>query len=221
MDKVKIFCEGITDQFFISDCIKLFFNIDIAKKKLKDKWEFHFANNCSIIDIGGCETFKNEVALDMLRDNTSEGGRNILFFDADFSPDSEGGKKGTGNNGFKFACQKLIDIKKTHNVEFDFYLWHNHSDDGEVEHLLHQLIPEDKKNIFSCFNNLKSCLEETLIPNIKTSNHKEELNFYLYTFNEETKLPYRNYSDERYWNLNPDLCADLFKLKSFLFQYLS
>src|SRR4051794_36754286 len=101
MKKIIIFCEGITDQVFIADCLEYFFGINIIKRanpKDKHKLKITLGQESEIIDIEGCSKLSNKFYLDLLKDNSEEGGVNIIIFDADSA--------GSGNNGFHSATQK-------------------------------------------------------------------------------------------------------------------
>jgi len=222
MNKIIIFCEGITDQIFIGHCLSEFWKLDLQKAfKNKKISSVKLGSYCEIIEIGGCGELKNQIVLDRMRDNKEEGGINLVIFDADYSVDNEGEKKGTGNNGYVSACQKLSDIKRQHNVEFDYYLWHNNSSDGEVEDLLLQLIPVEKQCVMNCIADHHSCLVATNIPGIKHADIKTRLSYYLFTLNYNSDLSSRDYSLKELWNLDYGSCEDLAKFKNFLSPYFA
>jgi hypothetical protein len=211
MKKVLIFCEGITDQVFISDCLEFFFGLNVTKTqnpKDRHKLKIFFGERCEIVDIEGCSKLSNKIHIDTLKDNTEEGGINIVIFDADCL--------GSGNNGFDSANQKLLDIRKQNNVVFDFYLWHNNDSDGEVEDLLRQMIPTENERIFNCIITHQECLVTIENSNIRIANLKEQLGYYLYTLSQDSHPSKRNYKDAMFWNLNHDQVPDLLKFKVFL-----
>ncbi|MCD8739709.1 hypothetical protein LT679_03755 [Mucilaginibacter roseus] len=222
MNKILIFCEGITDQIFIGHCLAEFWNLDLQKTfKSKKITSVKLAPHCEVIEIGGCGELKNEIVLDRMRDNMEEGGVNLVVFDADFSIDNDGVKKGTGNHGFASASQKLLDIQQQHSVKFDYYLWHNNSSDGEVEDLLLQLIPVDKQCVMNCISDHHSCLIATNIPGIKHADVKTRLGYYLFTLNHNSDLSLRDYSLKELWNLDHKQCEDLAKFREFLKPYFA
>ena len=215
MAEILIFCEGITDQVFIADCLKHFYGIDCKKTSHKSRSNalginFEFKSfRGRIIDVGGCTkllTIKEYCA--QMEDNIDLGGKNIIIFDADDS------KIGNGNKGFLSCRQKLTEFQK--KVFFSYYIWPNHEVDGAIEFLLRQLIATDKLPIIQCVESHQECLKQLEIPNLKyTTELKEIINYYLYTCNINAKLCDRSYIND-YWNLNPQDNNDLLKFKTFL-----
>lgn len=83
-----IFCEGVTDQIFIADCIEKYFDIIFERKKNRKsdkKIDIGFENKIEIIEIGGCEKLSADIHVDRMKDNLSNEGANIVIFDADYT----------------------------------------------------------------------------------------------------------------------------------------
>jgi hypothetical protein len=218
MGKTLIICEGVTDLFFICHCMDRFFGYTFdqtynSKKPLK---EFNFHNGCTVLEIGGCENITNPIVIDRLLDNQAEGGKNIIIFDSDFGPESTSEKKGTGNNGFGNAIRKLEDLKKTKQVDFQYYLWHDHENDGEIEDLLEGLIPSEKQPLLECITTHKKCLSSLAMENIQLPDKKNILNFYIHLLNCDN----HNYGNVDIWNLNKDDNQLLMKFYHFLEEHL-
>ncbi len=208
---IKIFCEGVTDQVFIADCLELFFEIATKRnydKKTK-KWEILFNEVSEIVEVKGCDNLKEKIYIDKMIDNSEIGGINLVVFDAD--------KPGNGNNGRENAIKKLEAIQE--EATFNFFLWPNDTSNGEIEDLLRKLVPSDKELIFKCFENQVECLENTSIENLKLPTIKEQLNFYLYTVNQEPGERNRDYKNKSFWNLDFEQNEDLKKFKIFLEPY--
>ena len=220
MKQTLIFCEGVTDQVFIADCLQVFYKIKIERKdkivKTKEpKIEIKFANmddsiKGEIIDVGGCSKLANDLHLDKIRDNTELEGVSIVIFDAD---DTD---KPNGNRGFEACNKKLSDIQKTKKVAFEHYIWPNHEKDGVIEHLLHGLIPSNKLSILSCIEAHQDCLKGLGIQNLRYAELKEKIGFYLHTSNKKSEARHRNYCDTNFWNLDINGSEDLKKFKAFL-----
>lgn len=211
MMSYKIFCEGITDQIFIADCITVFYNFTyVIEHKKKDNLKITFSNGIEIIDVGGCTKLSDELYLSLLEDNKDCGGTNIIIFDADHK------STGKGNKGYESCLQKLNDIKKNHNVEFIHYIWPNNSDDGIIENLLRKLIPNEKETIYQCIESHHSCLSSLSIDNVRIAELKEKVGYYLYTVNQDSKPGKRNYKDSNYWDLDCNKIPDLLLFKTFL-----
>ena len=218
MKNTIIFCEGITDMYFIGHCLAEFFGLSFSEKYnvIKPVKDCKVGDSCRIHEIGGCSNLTNDVYLDLLRDNTAQGGQNIVIFDADFGPESTSGKQGTGNNGFLNAKRKLEDIKKNKGVEFDFYLWHDNETDGEVEDLLTALIPEDKEQVMTCINSHTQCLSCIELEGLSIPDKKNILNYYLYTLRQEQ----HNYRNIDAWHLSSDIVL-LKKFTDFMQTYFT
>jgi len=222
MSHLLIFCEGTTDQIFIGHCLSTFWDLPLKKevnKKDKVITSLKIGDSCEIIGIGGCSKLKDPIYLNRLRDNTEEGGTNIVVFDADFSIEGEGEKQGNGNNGYNSAKQKLEDIRSNHEVAFDYYLWHNNASDGEIEHLLYQLIPQEKKIVMDCIETHHKCLVSTNIPEIKHADLKTRLSYYIYTMNYKSEPYLRDYGIKELWDLDCEKSEDLLKFRTFLNKY--
>ncbi len=213
MSNCKIFCEGITDQVFIADCIEIFYGFESTRKKVKnansDKLNIKFSNGIEIIEVGGCSKLSDDIYISQLEDNQELGGINIVIFDADYQ------SIGNGNKGFNSCQQKLEGIKRENNVSFESFLWPNNSDDGIVEELLRKLIPTDKEVIYSCIESHQTCLSSLAVPNIRLAELKDKVGYYLHTVNLDSRARFRDYKNGVYWNLNHNNITDLYTLKSF------
>lgn len=222
--KVKIFCEGITDQIFIANCIELLFpsvGVAISKHKKDSKKRIvTFGEGGEVIDVGGCTNLSNEVYLDKMRDNSTEGGVNLVIFDADYTGQNN------GNRGIDACRQKLKNliagdtVKDKAAVDFNYYIWPNNNSDGEVEDVLLKLIPKDKEPVYNCIESHEICLKSLAIEEINIPDLKNKLNFYLYTLAQKSDLQSRDYRDSKFWNVDFDTIDNLKLLKGFLEQYM-
>jgi hypothetical protein len=209
---VLIFCEGVTDQVFIADCLEIFYLAKVNREEDKaNRGRLKFDRG-EIKEINGCDNLKLQINIDRLKDNSEKGGINLVIFDAD--------EKGRGNNSFINAVLSLNGIKKHHQVDFDFYLWPNHTEDGAVENLLRQLIQPNRESIMRCIENHQKCLKDTGFNDLRQVNGKDLIRYYLHT-NSVDKTEGRNldYKNTLFWNLNPKDIPDLQKFKNFLDQY--
>jgi hypothetical protein len=169
---VLIFCEGVTDQIFIADCLEIFYSVKVNREEKKAKKIKMTFESGRIEDIEGCNKLKMPIYLDALKDNSENGGTNLVIFDAD--------EKGRGNNSFVNAIQSLSDIKKNHQVNFDFYLWPNNCGDGEIENLIRQLIQPSREPVMNCIENHQNCLGATGFNDLRLATAKDLIRFYLY-----------------------------------------
>ncbi len=216
MSKYKIFCEGITDQVFIADCLEVFYGFISERENLNptsskhDILKIKFNNDIEVIEVGGCDKLSVQLYSSMLEDNTADGGTNIVIFDADYEV------KKNGNKGFESCIKKLEAIKSNKGLVFDYYLWPNNKNDGIIEDLLRKLIPSKNECIYNCIDTHHACLESLQIPNLKIAELKEKVGYYLYTVNKNSKPSHRDYKDSQYWNLDYNLIQDLTDFKAFL-----
>lgn len=216
MKKIKIFCEGITDQVFIADCLESFYEYSSHRKgRTKnghEKIDLVINENIEVIEVGGCDKLSDQLYLSMLEDNTSNGGQNIVIFDADDFI------RGNGNKGFKACKQKLEFLKKKKKVEFDYYIWPNNKDEGMIEDLLRKLICKDKEPIYDCIESHQDCLSKLIYEGveIKKAELKDKVGFYLYTVNLDSKASKRNYKNNLFWDLNHEKIEDLNSFKEFM-----
>jgi hypothetical protein len=233
MKRILILCEGVTDQVFIADCLQLFYNITTDRTpmsiKLPDKKEENEKNKVEAIDgkfknenfigrvlpTGGCSQLL-QVLQRSGKENIDEGGQNIVIFDADFPTTSD--KKGNGNKGFENATKSLTFARD--EVSLEYYLWPDNQNNGDIETLLRQLIPENKEAVMDCIEQHQECLKKTGISNLRYAGRKDLLGFYLYT-NSIAKTRGRDvdYTNLEFWNLDPDQNQDLKKFKNFLDKY--
>jgi hypothetical protein len=215
MNNLSIFCEGVTDQLFLADCLEFFYGFKFERnfdpKKIKI---FNKSRKIEIIDVGGCTKLSNDLYLNQLKDNIEYGIRNVVIFDADTTG------KTNGNKGFKACTQKLNNIKKNNGVDFEFFIWPNHKDDGIIENLLKNLIPANKMNVYNCIESHQICLSSLSDEKIRIADLKEKIGYYLFTCNSDSNVKKRNYKDTDFWNL--DLTnTELIKLKTFLDSFVS
>lgn len=217
MKQVLIFCEGVTDQVFIADCLESVFTATTERnenKKNKKKLDITFKHSNfkgKIIAVEGCSKLRqNEVLHAEMVDNKETGGFNIVIFDADYTGMEN------GNKGIAACRQKLHSIMTSKNIEFDYYIWPNDERDGEIETLLRSLIPSNKEPIFKCIEDHQNCLRGLDITNLKYADLKTEIGFYLHTSNEASEARKRNYKNQDFWNLNYENNDDLKKFIVFL-----
>lgn len=214
MSRINLLCEGITDQFFLADCLELLYGIKFTKSKklaVKDKFEVSYLDKINIIDVGGCSNLYNQIYTSMIEDNAD--GINIVIFDADRHDSNE------GNNGFNNCSTKLSALKQRKNLNFEYFIWPNNADDGEIEDLLRLLIPKNKEEIFKCIDNHVTCLE-SLTQNLRVLQLKEKVNFYLYMSNQKSELQNRDYKIKDHWEMDFESNEALKVLKDFLNSHL-
>lgn len=219
MAGTKIFCEGVTDQVFIADCIESLYDLKFERtvtttsgvKRIEIKHKEIF----EIIEIGGCSNLSNPLYLSQLEDNTDLGGRNVVIFDADYT-----GKR-NGNKGFSSCNSMLQQLKKRKVVSFDHYIWPDNGGDGIIEDLLRKLIPSKREPVFACIESHQECLKKLSFDDIKLSELKDKIGHYLYTCSLSSNGRERDYKNEDVWDIRNASCPEFVKFKSFLDKILS
>lgn len=148
------------------------------------------------------------------KENTIEGGKNLIVFDAD--------TPATGC-GFHATLQRIHQELKSNNMQADgIFLFPNNADDGIFENLLEQLMQKTAHSHWvDCYNDYETCLgNQYLTPNLKGK---------LFTYISAQKTlsnTKRNklgsgqwqFNDPQYWDLN---VPALQPLKDFLSKNIS
>lgn len=208
MKRFLIIVEGDADKKFFQDYFHHLFG--------------EYASENSIIhpgkevDTGGYGKLKSEEALLALRQNTNQGGINLVIFDAD--EDTEARRK------------ELLAIREQYDVEFELFLLPNDKDAGALEDMLEQIINPDNQPIMDCWQTYEGELEKVRIPTktpptLTIPAKKTKIYAYLETLLGKTrsqkkliKDPHRNYENPQHWNLDSEY---LESLKLFLMCFLS
>lgn len=208
MKRFLIIVEGDADKKFFQDYFHHLFG--------------EYAPENSIIhpgkdgDTGGYGKLKSEEALLALRQNTDQGGINLVIFDAD--EDIEARRK------------ELLSIREHYDVEFELFLLPNDKDAGELEDLLEQIINPDNQPVMDCWLTYEGELRKVRIPTktpptLTIPAKKTKIYAYLETLLGKTrsqkkliKDPNRNYENPRHWNLEAEY---LEPLKQFILKYFN
>ena len=197
---------------------------DADKKFFRDYYHHLFGERApenSIIhpgkdgDTGGYSKLKSEEALQALRQNTNQGGANLVIFDAD--DDCEARRK------------KLLAIKEEFDVDFELFLLPNDKDAGELEDLLEKIINPNNQPVMDCWSTYEGELGKVRIPSktpptLTIPAKKTKIYAYLETLLGKSKTQKklikdanRNYENTQHWNLDAEY---LDPLKEFLNKHL-
>lgn len=207
MSNVQIFVEGITDQKFLQDVIKEWYNVDCATSKL-DK------PTGDIISLDGKTAFdspeKMKKLIPIFKQLDIKGIPTIIIFDAD-----------------TFSINQAKLQLHSRSLNFTYFLFPDNQRDGEIETLLEEIICPDNQVIFNCWKAFESCLsthKTTSTDSGKFTTPANKTKVYAYvetlvgeTDSEKEKIKDRNrdYRNKRHWNLDPDH-PSLKPLKEFL-----
>ncbi|MCF6364834.1 MAG: hypothetical protein L3J35_01390 [Bacteroidales bacterium] len=200
MNKCKIYVEGVADQKFIADFINYYYNISLIKGSDREG----VSQTDNLIEIGGIDN-KEKITKAFFERNSLQGITNIIIFDAD--------------EDIKKRKKELQDLKSEYNVGFEFFLFPNNKDAGDLEDLLMNIINPDNNKIFNCWDGYEKCLlkisSDLTLPAKKTKIYAylEPLLGETNSQKEKIKEVNRDYTNKNHWNLNSEY---LVPLKSFL-----
>ncbi|MDR0612248.1 MAG: hypothetical protein LBG45_01965 [Dysgonamonadaceae bacterium] len=199
MSTVKIFVEGIADEKFLLDYIEHI----LPESAIK---------NYTIINAEGWGI--NKKTQQIMQRNTDEGGVNLVVFDADID--------------FEDKKKEIEKWKTDFHLSFELFLFPNNRDNGTLENLLEEIIPEKNRPISDCWEGYEKCLKSKTIEGrekpLTTPAKKTKIYGYLEALlgdskREKVKIKEkeRDYGNIDHWDLG---AAYLNPLKEFLVQQL-
>lgn len=210
MSPLKIFVEGIADQKFLQDVIIEWYGIELSIGGINDK----SGKPIDILELGGKNAFdtpdKVNKLIPVFQTLAITNTPALVIFDAD-----------------KFSLNHANLLAHSRTYGFQFFLFPDHTSDGDLETLLESLIHPDNQAIFDCWKVYEDCLRQqktrmTASGKFTTPARKTKIYAYLEALLEETdsekekiKERKRNYREPKHWNIdpaNPILAA----LKAFL-----
>ena len=207
MKKFLIFVEGEGDKKFFQDYYHHLF-----QQKAPENSVIHPGKDD---DTGGYQKLEKEDALQAMRQNTDNGGVNLVIFDAD--------------KDIKARRKAIEDIRSRHNVEFELFLLPNNKEVGALEDMLERIINPNNQPIMDCWQTYEDELKKVRIPTkippeLTIPAKKTKIYAYLETLLGESKSqkklvkdPNRNYRNQAHWNLDNEY---LEPLKEFLILHL-
>lgn len=164
-----------------------------------------------IICVGGKNNLVN--AANKFRENTLEGGRNLIIFDADTV---------TTGCGYAATVERIEREIQENGLEVEgVFLFPNNSGDGIFESLLEELVQKEQHaGWLDCYHDYEACLgDKYRTPDIKGKMHTYISAQKTLSNTQRSKLGSGQwlFDDSRYWNLNAEA---LDPLKSFLTTYV-
>lgn len=204
MDKVRIFCEGHSDQRFLRDFIFLNYHIEIRDSELKKNEKIHRLDGWTNL-----KNLKTKITEDY-SDYTS-----LIFLDAD-------DEKTIGKAGIEQTNVFIDELMQGWNWKnYDKYIFPNNKvAEGEVEDFLEKIINKNNSDIFECWDKFENCITDKeknyIIPAKKSK-------IYLYheaLLKDKFKDPERDFKDSNLWDLDVENNTYLKPLKTFLDKHL-
>jgi hypothetical protein len=215
VNEVCIWVEGATDLKFLGDVISYWFQLPQMKL---NKEKTSLASDTIKVRMpeikGGHTYFSTKKGFDKIKtdffQNEISGVLNLVIADSD--------------NNFE---QRLTDIKETlSEVEFNIgehlFLWPYNTPfegQGDIEVVLEQIVQDEHKGVFACFEQYQSCLKSQN-KNYQTPNLKAKIYSYAQTVSGFGNERDRDYTHQNHWNLNPEQPA-LKPLYHFLKQHIA
>ena len=149
------------------------------------------------------------------KENSDNGGINLIIFDADF-PET--------NGGFAARYEYIEEKIKELSISGEIFLFPNNKDDGDFELMLENVINEEHRCLLACFEGYENCIgrhcDEKGNPKYITPNRKAKIYAYVESFKKSRKEreKFKNkkeyfFNNPNYWNLNSEY---LNPLKEFL-----
>lgn len=200
---IKIFCEGISDQRFLRDFLKVHYEINISDEDLK--------KNKFIENMG---SWNKLPSLDLKIKESYSDYISLIFLDAD-------DEKVTDKSGFDGTIKFVTELMTAWNwTKYDIFVLPNHQDKGTVEDLLENVINKKHSQIFECWNEFEYCLSKDKSLTIPAK--KSKIYSYLECLNEKDDCSDRNrdFQDENLWEIRNLENPYILKLKDFLDKYL-
>lgn len=197
---IRLFVEGKWDSDFVEKYL-----IHLLRESA-GRWE--------IIPTGG---YTNLPFIDQkFKENSDNGGINLVLFDADFPKTSDGGY---------VARKKYIEEKmKELSIVGEVFLFPNNKDDGDFELMLEHIINEEHRCLLGCFEGYERCVggyrDDRGNPKYVTPNRKSKIYAYVEAFKKKSRKEKEQFksgelffNDSNYWNLEAEYLAPL---KNFL-----
>ena len=205
---IRIFCEGISDQRFLRDFLKVHYGISISNEDLK-KNEF----------IENMGSWNKLTSLELKTKERYSDYTTLIFLDAD-------DEKVIDKPGFEATIKFVTELMTEWNwTKYDIFVLPNHQDTGTVEDLLENIINKEHSQIFECWNEFESCLSKNkslTIPAKKSKiySYLECLHGVTNQEKDKCKDPNRDFQDENLWDIRNLENPYILKLKTFLDKHL-
>jgi hypothetical protein len=205
---IRIFCEGISDQRFLRDFLKVHYEINISEEDLK--------KNKFIENMG---SWNKLTSLELKIKESYSDYTTLIFLDAD-------DEKVIDKPGFEATIKYVSELMKGWNwTKYDIFVLPNHQDTGTVEDLLENVINKKHSPIFECWKEFENCLSinKTLtIPAKKSKiySYLECLHGVTNKEKDKCKDPNRDFQDENLWDIRNLENPYILKLKTFLDKHL-
>ncbi len=205
---IRIFCEGVSDQRFLRDFLKVHYGIIISDDDLK--------KNRFIENMGSWNKLKT---LDLKITETYSDYTSLIFLDAD-------DEKVVEKAGFQATISLVNNLMNDWNwTKYDLFVLPNHQNSGTIEDLLENIINKENAQIFDCWKDFEMCLsnDKSLTIPAKKSKIYSYLECLHSTTNQEKdkcKDQFRDFKDPKLWDISNLQNPYIKRVKDFFDKYI-
>jgi hypothetical protein len=219
--KINVFVEGQEDQELVAELLlKLGRVVSWQETKTAFKGTTTAGNDINLNMTSGWGSLLNGSLFPELRQSPQEDVCNLIIYDAD--------RPGLQQGGQAARRTQLLKVRDDNGLFFELFLLPTNDEDGQLEDLLHRLIPADHRQVTECFSSYETCVRQLRMPNGSEYNvpaTKSRMFAYLevmpLTIEEgkrlEKKRSTKFFNNPAYWNLD---ASDIQPLCDFLVQHV-
>lgn len=189
----NIFVEGVADARFIKQYIGHLYGDVVDDERL--------------VILKGWDNLKTEATAIRMHSMSANGGVNLVIVDTD--------------KDFQIRKDEIAKWQQANKVQFELFLLPNNHDAGTLEDLLENIINQNNRPIFDCWEHYEQELVKLDIPGrtpppLTTPAKKTKIYGYLEALLGETKSQKelikeanRNYENPQHWNLDAEYLKPL------------
>lgn len=160
---IQILVEGVNDLDFLGNYLLAVFNAILLRKEGKNKILLKVEQR-ALIEIRtpmknkGWGYVQTEAFINDLKQADDQGHVSLVILDADVEDVQDDG--GYVNRTALVNARREVCIAQ--GLSFEYFLWPNNTQDGQVETLLEHIMKEDCQSIFTCIKDQESCIRTVI-----------------------------------------------------------
>jgi hypothetical protein len=208
--KINVFVEGQEDQELVAELlVKLAIVSNWQEAGKAFKGISAAGHDINLNMTSGWSSMLNGSLFPELRQSPQEDVRNLIIYDAD--------RPGPQQGGNAARRTQLLGVRADNSLFFELFLLPTDTEDGQLEDLLHRLIPVDHRQVTECFSSYEACVRQLRMPDGSEYNvpaSKSRIFAYLEVLplttveekRQEKKRSIKFFNNPAYWNLDaPEL----------------
>lgn len=186
-NKVTIFVENNDDMYFINFLLQSLYGFSLPDS----------GNIGGFIKMSGMGKEKQDGNDIKFLQSKKLGYLNLLFEDADYKSNSP--------YGFVKQAERLEKLKS--ELNFEYFLFPNHKDDGNLELIFETCLSAKSSKIVTCLNEYHECLTKQGLVSKTPKTYHSRWNMIESSLLDIKKPEQRNFADTEIWNMphNPYL----------------